>query len=178
MSSTSTETSDQKVIVVDFDGDHPQDWPAVRKWTIMATIAVPLFLMPLSSTITTPTVTAIANEFHITSSVTGPLSLSLFLLMYSMGPILLGPFSELYGRWPVLQAGSIFYLAFNIGAGFCTSMTQLLIFRLLGGVGASASLAVSFISRLSRTVSNNVRLARVWLEMFSAKKNADCPLLW
>jgi MFS family permease len=109
----------------------------------MATISIPLFLMPLSSTITTPTVSAIADEFHITSSVTGPLALSLFLLMYSMGPILLGPFSELYGRWPVLQAGSVLYLAFNIGAGFCTSMTQLLIFRLLSGLGASASLAVS-----------------------------------
>ncbi|CAI7578861.1 unnamed protein product [Penicillium bialowiezense] len=140
--STSADESDEKVILVDFEGDHPQDWPAVRKWTVMATVSIPLFLMPLSSTITTPAVTAIADEFHITSSVTGPLALSLFLLMYSMGPILLGPFSELYGRWPVLQAGSIFYLAFNIGAGFSTSMTQLLVFRLFSGIGASASLAV------------------------------------
>jgi MFS family permease len=134
---------EEKVTVVDFEGDHPQDWPATQKWILMATIAVPLFLMPLSSTITTPAVNDIATEFHITSPVTGPLALSLFLLTYSMGPILLGPFSELYGRWPVLQAGSLFYLAFNLGAGFCTSMTQLLIFRLLSGVGASASLAVS-----------------------------------
>ena len=155
MSTTSTDQSpDEKVIVVDFEGDHPQDWPATRKWTIMATIAVPLFLMPLSSTITTPTVTAIADEFLINSSVTGPLALSLFLLMYSMGPILLGPFSEMYGRWPVLQAGSLFYLAFNIGAGLCTSMTQLLIFRLLSGVGASASLAVSFNSYCSSFFSH------------------------
>ncbi|CAI7583387.1 unnamed protein product [Penicillium glandicola] len=135
-------STSKKVIVVDFDGDHPQDWPASRKWTLMATISIPLFLMPLSSTITTPTVNAIADEFHTTSSITGPLALSLFLLMYSMGPILLGPFSELYGRWPVLQVGSLFYLAFNLGSGFCTSMTQLLIFRLLSGTGASASLAV------------------------------------
>ncbi|KAJ5345674.1 hypothetical protein N7452_003678 [Penicillium brevicompactum] len=140
--STSADESDEKVVLVDFEGDHPQDWPAVRKWTVMATVSIPLFLMPLSSTITTPAVAAIADEFHVTSSVTGPLALSLFLLMYSMGPILLGPFSELYGRWPVLQAGSVFYLAFNIGAGFCTSMTQLLVFRLFSGIGASASLAV------------------------------------
>jgi MFS family permease len=63
--------------------------------------------------------------------------------MYSMGPILLGPISELYGRWPILQTGSLVYLASNIGAGFCTSIIQLLAFRLLSGVGASASLAVS-----------------------------------
>ncbi|KAJ6004171.1 hypothetical protein N7522_005816 [Penicillium canescens] len=134
--------SDEKVILVDFEGDHPQDWPAKRKWTILCTISIPLFLMPLSATITTPTISAVADEFHISSSITGPLALSLFLLMYSMGPILLGPFSELYGRWPILQAGSLVYLAFNIGAGFCTSIIQLLAFRLLSGVGASASLAV------------------------------------
>ncbi|KAJ5576427.1 Major facilitator superfamily domain general substrate transporter [Penicillium sp. DV-2018c] len=140
--SSSDSSPVEKITVVDFQGDHPQDWPATQKWILMATIAIPLFLMPLSSTITTPAVNDIATEFHITSSVTGPLALSLFLLTYSMGPILLGPFSELYGRWPVLQAGTLFYLAFNLGAAFCTSMTQLLIFRLLSGIGASASLAV------------------------------------
>jgi MFS family permease len=151
--------------MVDFDGDHPQDWPASRKWTIMATIAIPLFLMPLSSTITTPTVNAIADEFHTTSTITGPLALSLFLLMYSMGPILLGPFSELYGRWPVLQIGSFFYLAFNLGAGFCTSMTQLLIFRLLSGIGASASLAVSSNSAFKDEISPSLIICQVGASM-------------
>lgn len=175
--STSADESDEKVILVDFEGDHPQDWPAVRKWTVMATVSIPLFLMPLSSTITTPAVATIADEFHITSSVTGPLALSLFLLMYSMGPILLGPFSELYGRWPVLQAGSVFYLAFNIGAGFCTSMTQLLVFRLFSGIGASASLAVSK-GPLSFSASLKItRLAQAWSETFSARRSVDCPLL-
>lgn len=90
------------IIMVDFEGDHPQDWPQSRRWLIMVTAAIPLFLMPLSSTITTPAEEAIAAEFNVTSSVTGPLALSLFLLMYCLGPILLGPLSELYGRPPVL----------------------------------------------------------------------------
>lgn len=128
--------------MVDFEGDHPQHWPQSRKWFIMVTVAIPLFLMPLSSTITTPAEEAIATEFNVTSSVAGPLALSLFLLMYCLGPILLGPLSELYGRLPVLQAGNLFYFAFNLAAGFSRSMPQLLLFRLLSGTGASASLAV------------------------------------
>lgn len=134
-------SSEKSIRMVDFEGDHPQDWLQSRKWLIMITVAIPLFLMPLSSTITTPAEEAIATEFNVTS-VTGPLALSLFLLMYCLGPILLGPLSELYGRLPVLQAGNLFYFAFNLAAGFSRSMPQLLLFRLLSGMGASASLAV------------------------------------
>lgn len=135
-------SSEKSIIMVDFEGNHPQDWPQSRKWLIMVTVAIPLFMIPLSSPITTPAEEAIATEFNVTSSVTGPLALSLFLLMYCLGPILLGPLSELYGRLPVLQGGNLFYFAFNLAAGFSGSMPQLLLFRLLSGTGASASLAV------------------------------------
>ncbi|KAJ5109924.1 hypothetical protein N7532_002569 [Penicillium argentinense] len=129
-------------VFVDFEGDHPQDWPARRKWLVTFSLTIPLFLMPLSSTITTPAVTTIASEFHVDSKITGPLALSLFLLMYCLGPVLFGPLSELYGRLPILQGGNLFYLAFNLAAGFSKSMVQLLVFRLLSGIGASTSLAV------------------------------------
>lgn len=131
--------------MVDFDGDqdHPHDWPNSRKWLIMTIPSLALFLMPLSSTITTPAEAAIAKDFNVTSSIAGPMALSLFLLMYCLGPLLLGPLSELYGRGPVIQLGTIFYLAFNLAGGFSKTMTQLLVFRLFSGIGGSATLAVS-----------------------------------
>lgn len=135
-----------KTIIVDFDGDHPHDWPKSRKWLVVCALAMPLFLMPLSSTVTTPAVTAICDEYHSDSTIMGPLALSLFLLMYSLGPVLLGPLSEIFGRIPVLQSGNLLYLAFNIAAGFSKSMTQLLVFRLISGIGGSASLAVCVLS--------------------------------
>lgn len=137
-------SSKPDLVVVDFDdGDHPHDWPSSRKWLIMTIPTLSLLLMPLSSTITTPAEDAIAKEFNVTNPITGPLALSLFLLMYCLGPLLLGPLSELYGRWPVVQAGTLFYLAFNTAAGFSKTMVQLLVFRLFSGIGASATLAVS-----------------------------------
>lgn len=129
--------------MVDFDGDHPHDWPTSRKWLIMTIPSLALFLMPLSSTITTPAEDAITKEFNVTSSIAGPMALSLFLLMYCLGPLLLGPLSELYGRGPVIQVGTVFYLAFNLAGGFSKSIVQLLVFRLLSGIGGSATLAVS-----------------------------------
>lgn len=130
--------------MVEFEGDHPQDWPKLRKWSIMITLAISMFLMSLSSTIVAPAADVIGEEFHTTSSVLRPMALSLFLLMYCLGPVFVGPLSELHGRWPVIQTGSMIYLAFNTAAGFSRNMTQLLVFRLLSGAGGSASLAVCF----------------------------------
>ncbi|PWY81857.1 MFS general substrate transporter [Aspergillus heteromorphus CBS 117.55] len=131
-----------QVLIIDFDPhEHPHSWPNYRKWTILLTVTLPIFLMPLSSTILAPAVDAISAEFHVISTVEGPLTVSLFLLTYCLGPLLLGPLSELVGRVPVLQVGNVVFLAFNLAGGFSRSMTQLLVFRLLSGLGASASLA-------------------------------------
>lgn len=136
---------DLEATMVDFETEreHPQDWTASHKWCTIISVTLPLFLMPLSSTIVSPAATAIVSELKSTSKIAGPLLLSLFLLTYSLGPLLLGPLSEIFGRRPVLQGGSLLYLIFNISCGFSRTMPQLLVFRLLSGLGAGASLAVS-----------------------------------
>ncbi|OOG01135.1 hypothetical protein ASPCADRAFT_159756 [Aspergillus carbonarius ITEM 5010] len=131
-----------QIVILDFDPhEHPHQWPSYRKYTILLTVTLPIFLMPLTSTIIAPAVDAIEADFHVTSTVEGPLTVSLFLLTYCLGPLLLGPLSELLGRVPIQFAGNVFFLAFNLACGFSKSITQLLVFRLLSGLGASASLA-------------------------------------
>ncbi|RAL11562.1 MFS transporter [Aspergillus homomorphus CBS 101889] len=135
--------SSSSSIIIDFERDeHPHDWPSYRKWIVLLTLIPPVFLMPLSSTIIAPAVDTISTEFQVGSTVTGPLAVSLFLVTYSIGPLLLGPLSELVGRVPVLQGGNLFFLVFNLAGGFAKSFPQLLVFRLLSGFGASATLAV------------------------------------
>ncbi|OJI90636.1 hypothetical protein ASPTUDRAFT_114205 [Aspergillus tubingensis CBS 134.48] len=130
------------VVIVDFDPhEHPHQWPSYRKYTILLTVTLPIFLMPLTSTIIAPALDAIEADFHVTSDVKGSLTVSLFLLTYCLGPLVLAPLSELLGRVPIQQSGNVFFLAFNLAAGFSKSITQLLVFRLLSGLGASASLA-------------------------------------
>ena len=85
----------------------------------------------------------IAKDFHIGSDVETEVSLSIFVLAFAMGPLFLAPLSEIFGRALVLQLSALWYLAFNIGCGFCTSKSQLIAFRFLSGLGGSAPLAVS-----------------------------------
>jgi multidrug resistance protein len=89
-----------------------------------------------------PALTAIAREFNITNEVEQSLTLSIFVLAYAIGPLFLGPLSEMYGRVIVLQTSNLLYLFFNLGCGLAQTKGQLIAFRFLSGLGGSAPLAL------------------------------------
>ena len=68
--------------------------------------------------------------------------LSIFVLSYGFGPLLLGPMSEVFGRVRVLQLSNLFYLAWNLGCGFAQNKEEMIVFRFLAGLGGSAPMAV------------------------------------
>ncbi len=94
-----------------------------------------------------PALPDIAKEFGITGSVERMLILSIFLLAYALGPFVLAPLSEIFGRVVVLQWSNAFYLVFNTACGFAKTKQQMMALRFLSGLGGSAPQAVS--SRLS-----------------------------
>ena len=89
-----------------------------------------------------PALTAIAREFHITNQIEESLTLSIFVLAYAIGPLFLGPLSEMYGRVIVLQISNLLYLFFNLGCGLAQTKGQMIAFRFLSGLGGSAPLAL------------------------------------
>ena len=101
------------------------------------------FISPLSSSIVAPAISQISKDLQITSTVEQSLVFSIFVLAYAVGPLFLGPLSEIYGRVPVLQLANLFYLVFNTAAGFSKTKGQMVVFRFLSGLGGSAPLAVS-----------------------------------
>lgn len=90
-----------------------------------------------------PGIDAISEELNIHSAAVSTLLLTVYVLGYAVGPLFLGPASEVYGRKPVLTLSNIWYLVFNIACGFARSRDQLIAFRFLAGVGGSGPLAVS-----------------------------------
>lgn len=89
-----------------------------------------------------PALGSITADFNITNEVEAQLTLSIFVLAYAIGPLFLGPLSEIYGRVIVLQLSNLFYFVWNLACGFAQSSGQLLAFRLLAGLGGSAPLAL------------------------------------
>jgi len=89
-----------------------------------------------------PALNKIGQDLGINSDIEKSLVLSIFVLAYAIGPLFLGPLSELYGRVIVLQLSNLFFLAFNIGCAFAKTKSQLIAFRFLSGLGGSAPLAL------------------------------------
>lgn len=93
-----------------------------------------------------PALPTMAQEFGIKSDIEQYLLMSIFLLAYALGPFIIAPLSEMYGRVVVLQSTNMFYLVFNTVCGFATSREQMLAFRFLSGFGGSAPQAVCIAS--------------------------------
>lgn len=88
-----------------------------------------------------PALGEMAADLHMTNTVEIQISLSIFVLAWAIGPFLLGPLSEIYGRVRILQFSNLIFLAWNIGCGFAQNNVEIILFRLLAGLGGSAQLA-------------------------------------
>lgn len=132
------------------DPKNPLNWTRGRKWAATLIVSSFTFISPVSSTMVAPGLDAIADEFSITSSIEKMFVMSIFLLAYAVGPFVLGPLSEIYGRTVVLQSANMVYLIFNTACGFARSTEEMLAFRFLSGLGGSAPQAVrSFFASIS-----------------------------
>ncbi|KAJ9633931.1 hypothetical protein H2199_009180 [Coniosporium tulheliwenetii] len=126
----------------DDDPTNPLNWPRSRKWAATLIVSCFTFISPVSSTFVAPALPVIANEFNITSSIQQALVMSIFLLAYAIGPFVLGPLSEIFGRVVVLQWSNMFYLVFNTACGFAQTKEQMMALRFLSGLGGSAPQAL------------------------------------
>lgn len=124
------------------DPENPKNWARGRKWAATLVVSSFTFISPVSSSMVAPALGAIAADFNITSSAEEELVLSIFVLAYAIGPLFLGPMSELYGRVRVLQAANAFYFIWNLACGFAQNKGEMMAFRFLAGLGGSAPLAI------------------------------------
>ncbi|KAG1723456.1 MFS polyamine transporter [Suillus lakei] len=139
-------TSSTDVLIVDWDGpddpQNPKNWSYRRKWAATIIISSFTFISPVSSSMIAPAIGQVASAFGINNDVVLALTTSIFVLGYAMGPLFLGPLSEIYGRSRVMQLANLWYLVWNLVCGFAQSESQLLVFRFLAGLGGSAPMSI------------------------------------
>ncbi|KAK4098899.1 MFS general substrate transporter [Parathielavia hyrcaniae] len=135
---------DPNLVTWDSDEDpaNPHNWPQRKKWTSTLLVSCFTFISPVSSTMLAPALPDLQRQFNIASEFDVYLIMSIFLLAYAVGPFLLAPLSEMYGRVVVLQSANMVYLVFNTVCGFAQTREQILVFRFLSGLGGSAPQAL------------------------------------
>ncbi|WP_220472549.1 MFS transporter [Spirosoma foliorum] len=60
-----------------------------------------------------------------------------YLLGYGLATLIYGPLSDKYGRFPVILCSLTCFIVLTACTGFCQSITQMIILRLLTGIGAA-----------------------------------------
>ncbi|KAI3400068.1 hypothetical protein diail_4606 [Diaporthe ilicicola] len=119
-----------------------RDWPLWERWFATVVLSGYKFISSLASSTMAPGIDAISDELEIHNPVVSTLTLTVYVLGYAVGPLLLGPASEIYGRKPVLTLSNVWYLVFNLACGFARTKDQIIAFRFLAGVGGSGPLAL------------------------------------
>ena len=103
------------------DPANPLYFPTHKRITNMVLICGLTFISPLGSSIFAPGVSYTLRDLNETSTAVGSLQNTIFLLGYSVGPLLLGPLSEIFGRYPIIIISTWCFNAFLLGCSFVQS---------------------------------------------------------
>ncbi|KAK1975028.1 major facilitator superfamily transporter [Colletotrichum cereale] len=126
----------------DQDPENPMNWRPVVKWANILTISVISFLVPLVSSMLAPAVPQVMAEFKTTSATFATFVVSIFVLGFACGPLLLAPLSELYGRVPVYNVTNVLFLTATIMCAVSRGESMLLFSRFLSGFAGVATITI------------------------------------
>lgn len=111
------------------DAENPMQWPNRKKWAVTNVLSATGFNRIMVSTIMAPALHLIAAELDMNPT-EAAMSLSIYLLATAVGPLVIGPLSEMYGRRIVLHTSNVWFLIWNIVCGFATTKGTLIAARL------------------------------------------------
>jgi len=124
------------------DDEDPKSLPLVRKWIAVIVICSAALCVTCTSSIAASAEVGESRDFHVSKEVT-ILGVSLFVSGLGVGPLLLGPLSEFYGRNAVYWVSYALFWVFSWPVAFAPNIVVFLIFRFLGGFSGAAFLSVA-----------------------------------
>ncbi|GMM58273.1 Flr1 protein [Maudiozyma humilis] len=124
------------------DPENPQNWNNSRKYFTMFQIMLLTAVTYMGASIYTPGEMEIREEFGV-GHVVATLNLSLYVLGYGLGPLVLSPITEIakIGRQPVYIITLFCFTIFQIGIASVHSIGGMIVMRFITGVLCSPALA-------------------------------------
>ena len=133
---------DTKEVTTLDDYENPKKWTKMRRWIMTAIISLSSTCVTFNSSVVSvsrsdstssgglkvllqgaSTEMGIMKDFHISKEVS-ILSVSTFVMGLGLGPLLLGPLSEFYGRWKVYVYSYTCLFAFTWGLAFSPNVGE------------------------------------------------------
>ncbi|KAK0185633.1 MFS general substrate transporter [Armillaria mellea] len=137
------------------DPEDPRNWSPAWRWYLTLVSSLAVISVAFSSAVITGDFQGIEEEFQVGEVVTA-LSVSLMVCGFGLGPLIISPLSELYGRRPLWVIPTFLYLIFSIPCAVAKNIQTLLICRFFCGIFASGPLTLAG-STISDIWDNNER---------------------
>ncbi|KAL2036831.1 hypothetical protein N7G274_010374 [Stereocaulon virgatum] len=159
--------------IVDFDGpDDPENsinWSPAYKWSLVVLISFMSCVVNLAILMCAPATPSILLEFHSQSHLSSTILLSIWEAGETIGPLLVGPLSEIYGRLPIYNAANIAFILFSAIAAKSQAMPMLITMRFfLGASVASTTLNPCIVGDMFRQKERGGALAVMGMTPFIA----------
>ena len=128
--------------LVDWDGPddpmNPQNYSARHKWAIVSMLSFMSLVTPLASSMFAPGIPGVLKNFNEPYSLLATFVVSVYVLGYAIGPLILSPMSECYGRQPVYHTTNVLFIVFTIACAVASNFNMLIAFRFFEGCFGSA----------------------------------------
>ena len=150
--------------------------PASMAFTLLLSllVALPSFGIDMSL----PALTATGAALGVAPARAG-MTMSLFMLGFAVAPLFYGPASDRYGRKPVVVFACMLFIIGGIGCALAHSLPSLLMWRLVQGAGAGASMTIAlaiirdlFEGQTARTKLSYVAIATTIVPMIAPTAGA------
>ncbi|RPA94396.1 benomyl/methotrexate resistance protein [Choiromyces venosus 120613-1] len=132
--------------IVDWDGpddpENPMNWPRWRKVVAVGIVSGITFVTPLASSMFAPGVPQLMRDFHSTDLQLGSFVVSIYVLGFAFGPLVLAPASELWGRQIIYNVSNLCFGLCTIGCAKASGFGMLAAFRFLAGAFGAAPLTI------------------------------------
>ncbi|PYH28764.1 MFS transporter [Aspergillus neoniger CBS 115656] len=126
----------------DNDPMNPRNFNTVRRWLIVIICSAGSLCVTCTSSMYTVTYDQIMEEFGCSREI-ATLGLSFFIWGLAVGPLLLGPLSEFYGRRRIYICSFTLFLVWLIPCAVAKNIQTMIVCRFLNGIAGSAFLSVA-----------------------------------
>ncbi|KAL8735187.1 MAG: hypothetical protein Q9166_001063 [cf. Caloplaca sp. 2 TL-2023] len=111
-------------------------FPTWKKWTILSIIFLVQVSMNFNTSLYSNAVPGISEEFHV-SRQAARCGAMIFLVTYAFGCELWAPWSEEFGRKPILQLSLFFVNIFQLPVALAPNFASIMVGRALGGLSTA-----------------------------------------
>ncbi|KAJ5618034.1 hypothetical protein N7537_003148 [Penicillium hordei] len=111
-------------------------FPTWKKWTILSVIFVVQMSMNFNTGVYANAVAGLTEKFHI-SEQAARVGQCVFLVAYAFGCELWAPWSEEFGRWPIMQLSLFLVNIWQIPCALAPNYGTIVVCRVLGGLSSA-----------------------------------------